>query len=149
MKNTVSTKKSSSIFLAIGLVAGTIVLSSPSFMIGNVHAQRDYGMDSYDNKPYENSYESDYGNDNRYDSYEPEYTDNAYNSYEPEYTDNAYNSYEPEYTTMHTIAMNQNTQTMHTIAMSKIMEWIRNTLTMNQIMEWTMTKSLKYSQLTK
>ena len=33
-----------------------------------------------DNKPYENSYESDYGNDNRYDSYEPEYTDNAYNS---------------------------------------------------------------------
>jgi hypothetical protein len=97
LKNTVSTKKSSSIFLAIVLVAGTIVLSFPSFMIGNVHAQRDYGMDSYDNKPYENSYESDYGNDNRYDSYEPEYTDNAYNSYEPEYTDNAYNSYEQDY----------------------------------------------------
>ena len=63
MKNIVSTKKTNAIFLAIVLVAGTIVLSSPTFMIGNVQAQGDYGMDnSYEPKPYENSYESDYEN---------------------------------------------------------------------------------------
>ena len=53
-----STKKTSAIFLAALLVAGTIALSSPSFMVGDVQAQRDYEMD----KKY-NSYEPDYGKD--------------------------------------------------------------------------------------
>ena len=98
LKNIVLTKKTSAVFLAIVLFAGTIALSSPSFMVGDVQAQRDYGMDSYDKKPYENNYEPDYGNDNRYDSYEPEYTDKAYNSYEQDYgMDKAYNSYEQDY----------------------------------------------------
>ena len=49
----------------------------------------------------DNSYEQDYGKDNKYNSYEPEYgTDNMYNSYEQDYgKDNKYNSYEPEYGT--------------------------------------------------
>jgi hypothetical protein len=61
-----STKTTSAIFLAIVLVAGTIAISSPSFMIG-AKAQ-----------PY-------YGTDNRYNSYGPiQYPDNNYyNSYEP------------------------------------------------------------------
>jgi hypothetical protein len=72
-----STKNTSAIFLAALLVAGTIALSSPSFMVGDVQAQRDYEMDkkynsyeqdyemnSYDKKPYGNSYEPDYGIDN-------------------------------------------------------------------------------------
>jgi hypothetical protein len=116
LKNIVSTKKNNAIFLAIVLVAGTIVLSSPSFMIGNVQAQRDYGMDSYEPKPYGNSYDSDYGKDS-YDkkpygnSYERDYVmDNSYdkkpygNSYERDYVmDNSYdkkpygNSYERDY----------------------------------------------------
>ncbi|HET7644065.1 MAG TPA: hypothetical protein VFK40_11195 [Nitrososphaeraceae archaeon] len=54
-------------------------------MLGNVQAQSNYGMDHYDKDPYGNSYEQDYGMDNRYDSYEPEYTDKSYNSYEPDY----------------------------------------------------------------
>jgi hypothetical protein len=82
----VSRKNTSAIFLAIVLVAGTIALSSPSFMVGDVQAQRDYGMDkkynnyeqnyemnSYDKKPYGNSYEQDYGMDKKYNSYEPDY----------------------------------------------------------------------------
>jgi hypothetical protein len=102
LKNIVSTKKTNAVFLAIVLVAGTIVLSSPSFMIGNVAAQRDYGMDSYEQKLYGNSYESDYGKDS-YDKkpYEPK----PYgNSYERDYVmDNSYgkkpygNSSEPDY----------------------------------------------------
>ena len=58
MNKIVSTKKTSAIFLAIVLVAGTIALSSPSFIIEDVQAQRDYGMD----KKY-NSYGQDYGKD--------------------------------------------------------------------------------------
>lgn len=54
-------------------------------MLGNVQAQSNYGMDHYDKDPYGNSYEQDYGMDNRYDNYEPEYTDKSYNSYEPDY----------------------------------------------------------------
>ena len=57
MNKIVSTKKTSALFLAIVLVAGTIALSSPSF-IGDVKAQRDYEMD----KKY-NSYEQDYEKD--------------------------------------------------------------------------------------
>jgi hypothetical protein len=61
----VSTKKTSAIFLGIVLVAGTIALSSPSFIVGDVQAQRDYEMD----KKY-NSYEQDYEMDKKYNSYE-------------------------------------------------------------------------------
>ena len=64
MKNIVSTKKTSSVFLAVVLVLGTFAVTSPSFMFGNVQAQRGYGMDSYDKKPYGTSYEQDYVNDN-------------------------------------------------------------------------------------
>ena len=86
MNKIVSTKKTSAIFLAIVLVAGTIALSSPSFIVGDVQAQRDYGMDkkynsyeqdyemnSYDKKPYGNSYEPNYEMDKKYNSYEPDY----------------------------------------------------------------------------
>ena len=56
-------KTTSAIFLAIVLIVGTFAVISPSFMIG-AHAQQygmdqkynsyepDYGMDSYDKKPY-------------------------------------------------------------------------------------------------
>ena len=66
------TTKANSVFLATVLVAGIIALSYPSFMIGaqaqefgmdqryNNH-EKDYGMDSYDKKPYEK--------DNSYDKY--------------------------------------------------------------------------------
>ncbi len=82
-----TSKKISVAFLAAVLVAGTIALSSPSFMIG---AQPDpyYGMDkrygsyesdynsyendSYDKKPYGDSYEQDYP------SYKPEYKKDSY-----------------------------------------------------------------------
>ena len=63
MNKIISSKKSSAIFLATVLIAGTIGLSSPSFMVGDAQAQRDYGIDSYDKKPYGNSYEQDYGMD--------------------------------------------------------------------------------------
>jgi hypothetical protein len=68
----VSKKKTSAIFLAIVLLTGTITLFSPSFMAG-AQAQPYYGMDD------------------RYDSYEAEYTDN--NNYEP----TKYPSYNREY----------------------------------------------------
>jgi hypothetical protein len=57
------TERTSAVFLAIILIAGTIVVSSStSFMITEtVHAQPYYGMD----KKY-SSYESDYGMDNNY-----------------------------------------------------------------------------------
>ncbi len=82
-----TSKKISAAFLTAVLVAGTIALSSPSFMIG---AQADpyYGMDkrygsyesdynsyendSYDKKPYGDSYEQDYP------SYKPEYKKDSY-----------------------------------------------------------------------
>jgi hypothetical protein len=63
------------IFLAIVLVAGTFAAISPSFIIGvNAQAEpydygmeqkysdyeQDYEMNSYDKKPYGNSYETDY-----------------------------------------------------------------------------------------
>ena len=57
------TTKANSVFLATVLVAGIIALSYPSFMVG-AQAQQFNGMDQ------------------RYNSYEPEYgTDNKYNSY--------------------------------------------------------------------
>jgi hypothetical protein len=57
-----SIKNTSAIFLATVLVAGTIALSSPSFMT-NVSAQSEsyYGMDN-------NNYKSQYGQDNKYKS---------------------------------------------------------------------------------
>jgi len=70
----ISRKKTSAIFLAIVLIAGTIATISPSFIIGAA-AQAE---------PY-------YGMDNRYGSYEPR-------EYPPEYQDsNNYNSYKSEY----------------------------------------------------
>ena len=78
MKNIVSTKKTSSVFLVVVLVLGTFAITFPSFMLGNVQAQGDYGMDSYDKKPYGNSYEQDYGMDS--------YDKKPYgNSYEQDY----------------------------------------------------------------
>ena len=95
----VSTKRTSSIFLAIVLVAGTIAAISPSSFIVGINAQsesynygmddrynsyeQDYGMDSYDKKPYGNSYKSDYDKDSyNKKPYEPK----SYgNSYEPDY----------------------------------------------------------------
>jgi hypothetical protein len=68
----VSRKNTNAIFLATVLVLGTIATISPSFMLG-AQAELYYGMDD------------------RYDSYEAEYTGS--NSYEP--TD--YPSYKPEY----------------------------------------------------
>jgi hypothetical protein len=75
-------KRTSAVFLAIVLIAGTITLSYPSFMI--IGAAQD--------QPY-----YDGGMDNRYNSYyEPEYTDKKYSSYEPNYgMDN--NNYKKSY----------------------------------------------------
>lgn len=103
MSNLVLTKKSNVIFLATILILGTFAAISPSFMLGNVQAQSNYEMDRYYKDSYGNSYERDYGNDNRYDSYEPEYTDKAYNNYKPDHygMDNDYAKksygYESEY----------------------------------------------------
>ena len=70
MSKIISTKKTSAIFLAIVLIAGTFAALSPSFMIG-AHAQQ-YGMD----KKY-NSYEPDYGM-NSYDDKQSYGKDNSY-----------------------------------------------------------------------
>ena len=67
IKSSRTTTKVSAVFLATVLIAGTIALSFPSFMIGSAQAQSYYGMD------------------NRYDSYEPEYTDKTYSGYEQDY----------------------------------------------------------------
>jgi hypothetical protein len=94
--------KISATFLAALLVAGTIALSSPSFMLGaqadlyygidkrydnygsdydsygkdsydkRPYGNDDYGKDSYDKKPYGNSYGQDYP------SYKPEYKKDPY-----------------------------------------------------------------------
>ena len=90
MKNLLSTKKTSSIFLAVVLVLGTFTVASPSFILGNVQAQRDYGMDSYYKDPYRNSYEPDYGMDS-YDKkpYRDSYGQD-YPSYKPEYQKDPY-----------------------------------------------------------
>ncbi len=74
-------KRTSAIFLAIVLVAGTIATILPSFMtIGAVQAEphyrmddkytdykQDYGMDSYDKKLYGDSYGQDYKSDYKKD----------------------------------------------------------------------------------
>ena len=80
MNKIVSTENTSAIFLATVLVLGTISTISPSFMLG---AQAE---------PY-------YGMNNRYDSYEPDYSDRnnyaptEYPSYKPESpSDNSYKS---------------------------------------------------------
>ena len=112
-----STKKSSSIFLAIVLVAGTITLSSPSFMIGT-QAQPYSGIDNKYNSYYEpeyvdndyyNNYGPDYGMDNNNmksyetNSYEPTTSYGNDNNYQKTYgNDNGYDnsqykSYKPDY----------------------------------------------------
>ena len=88
----VSTKTTIAFFLVIVLVAGTIAISIPSFIIGvNAQAQPYYGMDNR-----YNSYESDYGMNNDKKSYG---NDNSYDksqyqpsSYKPDYKP-AYSSY--------------------------------------------------------
>jgi hypothetical protein len=87
------TKKISAVFLATVLIAGTIALSFPFFMItGTAQAQPYYGMDSYnDRKSYgmDDSYgASDYGMDKKpyaMDSYEPEYPSSYKPDYKPQY----------------------------------------------------------------
>jgi len=60
----VFTKRISTIFLAIILVAGTIASISPSFMFGTAQAESYYnGIGMYDN--YNNQYRKD-EDDNRY-----------------------------------------------------------------------------------
>jgi hypothetical protein len=50
LSKTVSTKRTSSVFLAAILAAVTIAAFSPSFMVGTAQAEPYYGMDSYDKK---------------------------------------------------------------------------------------------------
>jgi hypothetical protein len=64
MTNSTKTTQVSAVFLAAVLVAGTIALSFPSFMVG-AQAAPYYGME----KKYD-SYESDYGSDYGKDSYD-------------------------------------------------------------------------------
>jgi hypothetical protein len=93
LSNIVSTTKFNAIFLAAVLVVGTFAAISPSFIIG-INAQsesesynyemeddryndykQDYGMyNSYDKRPYGNSYDQDYKSD--YSSY-GEYKDKS------------------------------------------------------------------------
>jgi hypothetical protein len=77
----VSTLRISAIFLATVLVAGTIALSYPSFMIG-AQAQQYYGMNNYeDRKSYGmDSYDLQYP-----PSYKPDYYKPKYQSYGEDY----------------------------------------------------------------
>jgi hypothetical protein len=90
----VLSKRTSAIFLAIVLIAGTIALSFASFMIGSAQAQPYYGNDNR-----YNSYEPDYGMNNDRKSYE---NDNIYeqsqyqSSYKPDYYKPAYPSYDKD-----------------------------------------------------
>jgi hypothetical protein len=103
-----TTTKVSAVFLATVLIAGTIALSFPSFMIGSAQAQSDYGMDnrynsygssdygndnSYGSSYYErdNSYGSDYGRDNDRKSYGNDY------GYESQYHPSYKPDYKPQY----------------------------------------------------
>jgi hypothetical protein len=103
-----STKKASTIFLAIVLVTGTIALSSlpsSSFMMGAgaAQAQPYYGMDSYDDRRSYgiDSYgSSDYRDDKdkKYDSYGPPVYGMDDNSYDDRKSYGNDNSYKPQYT---------------------------------------------------
>jgi hypothetical protein len=67
LNNIISTKTTSSIFLAALLVLRTIATILPSAQPQPYYRdtyEPDYGKDSYEKKPYENSYESNYGKDN-------------------------------------------------------------------------------------
>ena len=85
MNKIVLIKNASAIFLAIVLVAGTITLSSPSFMIGT-QAQPYSGIDN----KYNSYYEPEYADNDYYNNYGPDYgmNNNNMKSYET-------NSYEP------------------------------------------------------
>ena len=109
MSNTVSTKKSNTIFLAAVLIVGTFAAISPSFIIGvNAQHYAQYGMDigynSYDDrksygmddsygvsdyrddkKKYDSYGASDYGMDNDRKSYDNSYDKSQYQSYKPDY----------------------------------------------------------------
>ena len=90
MNKIVSTKKTISLFLAAVLVAGTIALSSPSFITGvNAQYEPKYGMDTGYNS-YASQYPQEYKDKNNYNNYGPDYP--------PKYTDDRkYNSYKPQY----------------------------------------------------
>jgi hypothetical protein len=94
LNNIISAKRNSAIFLATLLVLGTIATISPSFMV-EAQAEPFYGMDD------------------RYDSYEEEYTDNnnyepiEYPSYKPEYpSDNSYKSKDSSSTIINKVKCN-------------------------------------------
>jgi len=113
----ISTKRNSSILLAIVLVVGTFASISPSIFITGVNAQSesyDYGMDDrYDKKPYENSYDSDYEKDS-YDkrqygnSYEPDYNDYSYKPMEQKQQSSYDNNYNDGYDNNQKIPYNNN-----------------------------------------
>jgi hypothetical protein len=68
----VSTKKTSAIFLAAILVAGTIALSIPSFTTtASAQSEPYYRDNSYGPEPRE--YPPEYSDSNNYNSYEPDY----------------------------------------------------------------------------
>ena len=73
MSKIVSTKKINACFLAIVFLAGTFAAITPSFIIGvNAQAEPDYGMDQ------------------RYNSYEPDYGMNSYDKKPYEKDNNSY-----------------------------------------------------------
>ena len=69
MNKIILKKKTSAIFLAIVLVAGTITAIFPSFVIGvNAQSEPYYGMDDR-----YNDYKQDYGMDSSYDKKDRDY----------------------------------------------------------------------------
>ena len=78
----VSTKRISTIFLAIVLVAGTIALASPSFIVETAQAssdrEKDYDDDDDDNKK---SYGKDRDRDDKLRDYDKDYDEEDRKSY--------------------------------------------------------------------
>ncbi len=101
IKSSRTTTKVSAVFLATVLIAGTIAISFPSFMIGSAQAQSYYGNGGMDNRY--NSYGSDYGKDNSYgsdygkdNSYDKRSYGNDY-GYESQYQPSYKPDYKPQY----------------------------------------------------
>src|SRR5918995_2689976 len=90
LQHMINSTKISTVFLAIVLLAGTVVLSSPSFITG-VNAQSEpYLRDNvYEPQP---EYPPQYADSNSYNSYEPEY---EIDSYKKSYINDYYE--QPEY----------------------------------------------------
>ena len=86
MNKIISTKTTSSIFLAIVLIAGTFAAISPSSFITGVNAQSEYenGYGYYDNNNDDSYNSADYPSQQSSDEYEPNYeNDDNYYSYPP------------------------------------------------------------------